>query len=91
MDPSLLTTYLTTLFESPSFVAERYTDNQIAEATWFLFGCGSGFIGDMRRGAVQQDLQVRCVRSITTLYTCKRAMSSAVMRARIGTLRRRRR
>ena len=69
MGPSLLTTYLTTLFESPSFVAERYTDNQIAEATWFLFGCGSGFIGDMRRGAVRQDLQVRCVRSITTLYT----------------------
>lgn len=69
MDPSLLTTYLTQLFESPSFVAERYTDNQIAEATWFIFGCGSGYIGDMRRGTVLPDLQVRCVRAITTLYT----------------------
>ncbi|KAA0213595.1 MAG: hypothetical protein EDM82_12615 [Cyanobacteria bacterium CYA] len=69
MAPSLLTAYLTRLFESPSFVAERYTDNQIAEATWFIFGCGSGYIGDMRRGTVSPDLQVRCVRSIATLYT----------------------
>jgi hypothetical protein len=69
MDPSLLTTYLTQLFESPSFMAERYTDNQIAEATLFIFGCGSGYISDMRRGAVPPDLQVRCLRSITTLYT----------------------
>ncbi|MCW5768956.1 MAG: hypothetical protein KIT19_09750 [Phycisphaeraceae bacterium] len=69
MSPLLLTTYLTQLFESPSFVAKRYTDKQIAQATWFIFGHGSCYIGDMRRGDIPPELQVRCVRSITTLYT----------------------
>lgn len=69
MAPSLLTTYLTQLFESPSFIAERYTHNQIAEATLFIFGSGSGYISDMRGGTVPPDLQIRCVKAITTLYT----------------------
>jgi len=69
MNAALLTQYLTRLFEAPAFIADRYTDDQIAEATWFIFGCGSGYIGDMRSGAVPQELQARCMRSITTLYT----------------------
>ena len=69
MDPSLLTSFMIRLFESPSFVAERYTGYQIARATWFLFGGGSGYIHEMRSGAVPSGLQVRCVRSLTTLYT----------------------
>ncbi|MGD9791588.1 MAG: hypothetical protein AB7V21_13280 [Phycisphaerales bacterium] len=69
MDPTLLTEYLTRLFEAPSFVADRYTDDDIAEATWFLFGSDSGYISDMTRGHAPADLQVRCVRAITTMYT----------------------
>jgi hypothetical protein len=66
-DFELLTAYLTQLFESPSFIAERFTDKQIAEATWFIFG--SGCICNMCDAAVPPSRQIRCVRSITTFYT----------------------
>lgn len=69
IDRTLLTTYLTRLFESPAFIVERYTDDQIADAVWFIFGCGSGYIGEMRHGSVAPDLQVRCVRSLAVFYT----------------------
>ncbi len=69
VDPSVLTGHLTQLFESPAFIAERYTDDQIAAATWFIFGCGSGFLHEVRSEAVPPDLQIRCIRSIATMYT----------------------
>lgn len=69
MDRVLLTEYLTRLFAAPAWLAERYTDDQIADATWFTFGCASGYIGDMRSKSVPAELQVRCMRSIATLYT----------------------
>jgi hypothetical protein len=68
LDPRLLTEHLTRLFESPSFIAERYRSDQIAEATWFIFG-SSGYMGTLRRGRVPVDAASRCIRSVATMYT----------------------
>lgn len=64
-----MTTYLTQLFEAPSFIAEEYSDYQIAEAVSFLFGMGSGYIHGICNTGVPPELQIRCIRSISTFYT----------------------
>lgn len=69
LDAVCVTQYLTRLFESPAFVADRYSDDQIAGATSFLFGIGSEYFLDVQSRKVPADLQVRCIRSLTTLYT----------------------
>ena len=68
MDRVLVVGYLTRLFEKPSFIADRYTDDQIADATWFLFGHGSQFIS-FKGLNVAEDAQARCIRAVATLYT----------------------
>lgn len=68
MDRAVVVGYLTRLFESPSFIADRYTDDQIADATWFLFGEGSQFTS-FKGANVAEDAQARCVRAVATLYT----------------------
>lgn len=60
---------MTRLFEAPAFIAERYTDFQIADATWYILGSASESIGMMACDTVPPELQIRCVRSVTTLYT----------------------
>jgi len=68
MDRAVVVGYLTRLFESPSFIADRYTDDQIADATWFIFGDGSQFIS-FKGVNVAYEAQARCVRAVATLYT----------------------
>lgn len=69
IDPVLLAQHLTRLFESPGFIADRYTDAQIAGATWFFFGCASGYFSGMQRAEVPIEAHARCVRSVSKLYT----------------------
>ncbi|MGD9789162.1 MAG: hypothetical protein AB7Q00_07225 [Phycisphaerales bacterium] len=69
LEVSLLATYMTRLFESPNSVVEEFTDNQIAKATWFLFGTGSEYIKTVRDSQIPVDLQSGCIRSIATMYT----------------------
>lgn len=69
IEPQVLAEHLTRLFEAPGFIADRYTDTQIAKATWFLFGSGSGYFHTIRSERVPQDKQIRCVKSVTTAYT----------------------
>ncbi len=69
IDPGTLATYLTRLFESPTFSADKYTDDQIAKATWFLFGIGSAYLGTVRKSPINPALQSRCIRSVATMYT----------------------
>jgi len=64
-----LTEYATKLFSNPSFLADRYTDQQIADATWFLFGIGSGYFHEFRDKAVPIDAQVTLMRSVAAMYT----------------------
>lgn len=68
-DPIVLTTYLTKLFKSPGFIIKRFTADQIARATWFIFGLGSEYFHDVCSDAVPIKLQVDCIRSVTTMYT----------------------
>jgi hypothetical protein len=80
LDPRTLAGYLRRLFSAPAALAERYTDGQIAGATWFLFGCASEYFSALRSAVVPPDEQVACMASVATLYTdlydricCKRA------------------
>jgi len=61
--------YLTRLFENPAFIADRYTDEQIARGTWYIFGTATWYMHGVIHGDVPPDLQIRCVRGITKMYT----------------------
>jgi hypothetical protein len=61
--------YCWELFSSPGFLAERYSDDQIADATWFLFGIGSSYLRAIRAESVPRELQVDVVRSVSAMYT----------------------
>lgn len=69
MDPTALAQHLTRLFKAPSFIADRYSNDQIASATWFIFGCASSYFGTIRSAQIEPELQIGCIRSIATLYT----------------------
>ena len=80
-DPRTLAEYISRLFRNPSALAERYTDDQIGDATWFLFGVASEYFHTLRCAgdaseyvralvcaAVPPDAQIECIASVTTLY-----------------------
>lgn len=69
MDRQLLTSHLIRLFESPAFLVGHYTSDQIADATWFIFGVGSEFFHALRSESVPADLQVRAYLAMKTMYT----------------------
>lgn len=69
LDPVLLAGYIVRLFRAPSFIADRYTDEQIGQATWFLFGVASEYFSELIAAGIPQDLQVECITSMATLYT----------------------
>lgn len=68
-DPIVLADYITTLFGSPGFIAQRYSDEQIADATWYLFGVASCYFGELFSDAVPTETQVRCMDLVATFYT----------------------
>jgi hypothetical protein len=67
--PEILARFVIRLFRAPAFIADRYDDDQIASAIWFLFGIASEYFHDLRSPAVPRDLQVECISSVATLYT----------------------
>lgn len=67
-DPTALASYMIRLFETPSFLVTKYTADQIAGATWFLFGVASEYFHRIRHHTVPHELQIRCVRSVATCY-----------------------
>ena len=68
IDPITVTQYMVRLFESPSFIIDRYDDDAIAAATHYIFGIPSGYFHLARSDDVPQELQVRCIRALTTMY-----------------------
>lgn len=68
IDPPVLADYIITLFENPEYIADKYTDDQIGKAVWFLFGQGSDYFYDLLSEDVEKSLQVRCMCSVETLY-----------------------
>jgi hypothetical protein len=66
LDDRTTVEYLTRLFEAPEWIADKYTDQQIADGTWFIFGVGSDYLTS--RTGVPPDDAVRCWRAISNLY-----------------------
>jgi hypothetical protein len=65
----LLAAYMTRLFDAPGFIANRFTDDEIAAGTHFLFGAEAGCLRELRGGGVSPGVFLRCLRSVGTLYT----------------------
>lgn len=63
-----LAEYLARLFEAAGVWVNAYTPQQIANAVWFIGGVGSEYFHQARDASVPNGLQVRWVRSISTLY-----------------------
>ena len=64
LDPPLLASHMIKLLESPEFIVDRYADDQIGDAVWFLFGVASGYFHDLRSEALDLGTQVACLRSV---------------------------
>lgn len=69
LNPVILAEYVVRLFESPALIADRYTDDQIGEATWFLFGIASGYFQELWSEEVSIGRQIRCMKVVATMYT----------------------
>jgi hypothetical protein len=69
LDPVTLAVYLARLFEKPGFVTQRYSDEQIANAIWYICGVGSCYFHEARDKVVPQEVQVRWVRALATFYS----------------------
>jgi hypothetical protein len=69
LDTPLLMQYLTQLFEAPAWISREFSDFQVAQATWFIFGNESGYFERVRGANASKDEQIRCLRAIGTLYT----------------------
>lgn len=68
MDIAVVTRYLTRLFEAPEFIADQYSDDQIADATWFIFGVGSGYFAEICSAEVGSAEQAACIRAVSIMY-----------------------
>lgn len=66
-DMKLLTEYLTRLFRAPKLLG-IYSDDQLGDATWFLFGAGSGYFHNVCSDAVPQAEQIACYQAVPTMY-----------------------
>lgn len=69
IDSLTLTEYAIKLFSSPAFVADRYSDEQITGAIWFIFSIPSQYFHSFYDDSVPSDLQVSLVKSVATMYT----------------------
>jgi len=69
LNPVALGEYLIALFEAPTFIADRYTDDQIGDAVWFLFGIASSYFHTIFSEQTPVTLQVKCMSSVLSMYT----------------------
>ncbi len=61
--------YLIRLLHAPAFIADQYTDDQIGDGTWYLFGVGSSYFSEVfARGRLPQDVQIKCMSEVATIY-----------------------
>jgi hypothetical protein len=61
--------FLVRLFRAPGFIADRFTDDQICDGAWFIFGYGGQYFPYVRRDPVPREIQFAVISSIATLYT----------------------
>ncbi len=60
---------MTRLFEAPVFIADQYSDAQIAKGIWYIFGVGSEYTSVFYSDEVSLEARSRCVRAVATVYT----------------------
>lgn len=68
ISPTVVTEYLTRLFDSPSSVADRFSHDQIADGIWFILGTGSEWFHKVRDNSVPRPAQRTCYRGLKKLY-----------------------
>ena len=68
LSPNERTTFLIRLFESPEFVAAKFTREQIADGVWAIFGMGIASFEHVRDAQVPKTEQARCYRAIANVY-----------------------
>lgn len=67
-DPVVLAGHLARLFETPAFLIERYSREQLGHAMWFICGVGSLYLHTARDPSVPKPDQIRWVSAILCLY-----------------------
>ncbi len=68
IEPVLLARRLNRLFLKPAFLAERFSDVDLARAIWFIFGIDSEYMRIARDPAVPIQLQQQWVSSLKCFY-----------------------
>jgi hypothetical protein len=56
------------LFEDPGFIVDTYNDQQIGDATWFIFGMSGSRLERVLSAEVAPEVQVRLLHAIETMY-----------------------
>jgi hypothetical protein len=68
LPPETIGQFLIKLLQAPAFLSDQYSDEQIAEGIWFVFGHPSSFFLQVWDDA-PLDLQVECMSAASTAYT----------------------
>ncbi len=68
LSPSEVTAYMTQLFERPSVLLERYSQEIINKGLWSICGIETAYWHEVRSPDVPVAAQQRCVRAVLDLY-----------------------
>lgn len=61
--------YFTRMFKESGTVLQKFSDEQVDQGLWYVFGAGSNFSFQMRDGKVPDKDKLALIRSIYTLYS----------------------
>lgn len=68
LEPLDVAEYLCALFEASATLIERFSVEQLAAGTWFIFGVGSCYFGEIREPGVPVELQAAAYRETSRMY-----------------------
>ncbi|UYV14138.1 MAG: hypothetical protein NCW75_07555 [Phycisphaera sp.] len=68
-EPATVARYMHRFCGEPPELETMFSDDQIGDGVWFLFGVGSGSWEDIRFSGIDPAMQARCVASVANLYT----------------------
>jgi hypothetical protein len=66
-DPELLVKYLTLLFQNAPELLEPYSDEQVGQAFWYIFGASEYFY-EVKNPKIAWNIRRDCIRAIYTLF-----------------------
>lgn len=68
MSAARVVAHMIRLFEDPGVIVDKYDEQQIGDATWFIFGIGGQCFVRAMSEEVEASEQVRLIRAIETMY-----------------------